>query len=60
MLGVLTLTTSAPITLGINAVDLKYVLRKIYTNRDNFSHRTAPISLWFVKTTILAPSPDYS
>ncbi len=42
-------------TLGVNAVDLKNVLRKINTNRDNFVHRTAPISRWFMKTTILAP-----
>ncbi len=42
-------------TLPINAMDLKYVLRKINTNRDNFSHRTAPVSRWFMKTTILAP-----
>jgi hypothetical protein len=42
-------------TLRINAMDLKNVLRKINTNRDNVCHRTAPISLWFMKTTILAP-----
>jgi len=43
-------------TLRINAVDLINVLRKINTNRDNLCHRAAPISLWFVKPTILAPS----
>jgi hypothetical protein len=42
-------------TLRINAMDLKNVLRKIDTNRDNFVHRAAPISLWFMRTTILAP-----
>jgi hypothetical protein len=32
------------LTQPINAVDLKNVLRKIKADRDNFSHRTAPIS----------------
>jgi hypothetical protein len=41
-------------TLRINAMDLINVLRKIDTNRDNVCHRAAPISLWFMKTTILA------
>ncbi len=35
-------------TLRINAMDLKNVLRKIDTNRDNVCHRAAPISLWFM------------
>ena len=35
-------------TLGVNAVDPKYVVRKIDANRDNFIHRTAPNSLWFM------------
>jgi len=43
------------VTSAINAVDLENILRDIQTNRDNFVHRTAPISLWFMKTTILAP-----
>jgi hypothetical protein len=42
-------------TLRVNAMDLKNVLRKIDTNRDNLCHRAAPISLWFMKTTILVP-----
>ncbi len=48
------LTAENHTTLRVNPVDLKYVLRKIDTNRDNFAPRTAPISLWFTKTTILA------
>jgi hypothetical protein len=42
-------------TRRVNAMDLINVLREIDTNRDNLCHRTAPISLWFMKTTILAP-----
>ena len=36
-------------------MDLKKVLRKINTYRDNLCHRAVPISLWFMKITILAP-----
>jgi hypothetical protein len=36
-------------TLPINAMDLKNTFRKINIDRDSFSHRMAPVSLWFRK-----------